>query len=724
MNTDNMKIVSNGNAVQLSILNNGAALIRFDLQGKKVNLLSSAVMAELSAALDTLAGIPGVEGVVFYSGKDSNFIAGADVEEIAGIQTQPASVAFQATQQGKAVFAKISALPYPSVAVVHGSCRGGGAELLLWCDEVIAAEDTETLKTTFGYPEGGLGFLPGFGGNVKLIKRLGFAEGMPFILMPLRAWSAKKAWEAGLVSELAPLDKLLERGIAVALGAKPRRAKRSLKSRVLGFLLEKTGIGRKYFLRKGATAKVLKETHGNYPAPLASIDVALAALTMSEADALTYESRAFADLCVGRVSRNLVRFYLDREAAKRAPADVKPEIVVKEAGVIGCGIMGSAIVYNVANAGYKTVVIEAKPEALERGKGLVKALFDHQVEKGKISRAEADRRFGNITFSTDIAALANCDLVIEAIIENLSAKQGVLQKVEAVIKKPFIFASNTSSLKIGDIAALAAHPENVVGMHFFNPANIMELVEAIAGPKTSASTLVTVKIFASSIGKTVVTVSKDSPGFIVNRILAPYLYEAIGLFENGVPAADIDKAMLKFGMKMGPLALLDEIGFDIAGNVIREMNAAFGDRFALPRLLQYFVDNKLLGKKGGKGFYLYDQQGNQLGLNPELLAQAAKTPSPRKLEDIQDRLYLPMANEAAMLVAEGVPSKTSDVDLAMILGTGFAPFRGGVLRYADEIGSRVLLQKLEVLAKISGKNYEPAALVRQLAVSGKGFHQD
>ncbi|MBY0359567.1 MAG: enoyl-CoA hydratase/isomerase family protein [Candidatus Obscuribacterales bacterium] len=709
MTATNAKTVYSGNAVHLSLLNNGVALVCFDMKESKVNLLSSPVMAELSNVLDQLAVLPGVRGAVFYSGKENNFIAGADVNEIAAIQRQHKGVAFQATQDGKALLAKIRALPFTTVCAINGTSRGGGAELPLWCTYILMSEDA-----TIGYPEGGLGFLPGFGGNVLVIKRCGFEAGMPFVLMPLKAWDARKAWKAGLIDEVVPKANLLERAVQLVLGAKPKKAKRSILQKSKSWLLERTGLGRK-LLKKMTLAGILKETKGNYPAPVSSLDVALKALTLPEADAFTYESQAFAELCVGPVSRNLVRFFLTRQDAKKTPEGVKPDVEVRTVGVLGFGVMGSGITQVVAYSDhYKVVVCESFPQAMERGKTLVKGLFDKLVEKGKLSREEADRRFGNISYTDKLSDLAQCDLVIEAIIEDLAKKQGAFAQLGEGI-----LASNTSFLKVSKIAEAGKRPERVAGLHFFNPAHIMELVEVIAGEQTSAETLAALRIFASKIGKTVVG-SQDSPGFIVNRILAPYLFEAIRLFEAGVPAADLDKALVKFGMKMGPLALLDEIGFDIAGHVIQQMNKDFGDRFTAPRLLKFFQESKLLGKKGGKGFYLYDQNGKPQGLNPELLAQQGPA-SPRKFEEIQDRLALVMVNEAAKVLEEGVAESAEDIDLAMILGTGFAPFRGGVMKYADATGPRVVLQKLEALHQVAGENYLPAALVQEMAASGRDY---
>ena len=776
MKTNKNGTVSFGDAVALTVLDNGVAVVKLDLKDSKVNLLSFQVLNDFSSALDALAALPGIKGLVICSGKDDNFVAGANVNEIQTVQRQSPTVAFEATQHGKAVLGKIAALPFTTVVAINGTCLGGGTELALACDYRLASDSG---KVKIGLPEVGLGFIPGWGGTVRLPKMIGAQAALELILQPLKTWDADKAWKMGLVSEVVPAVDLFDRALAVALGARPKQFKAPLKARFMRSILEDKltmaaallvvagllglvggaalgGLAGLFFgkaaawalssatwagsvlalagaaagylvpigqmvIRKQATAGIMKETRGNYPAPLAALKVALAGLSLPEEKAFEMESREFAKLCVGEVSQSLVRMFLSMQDAKKLPAGVSPVVQVKTVGVLGCGVMGAGIAQAAAFAGYKVVAREPFAKSMEKGKAAIKGMFDELVERRKLTREEADKRFGNITFTDKYTDLADCDLVIEAIIEDVKAKQEALSELEKVIiGKKFVFATNTSSLSLNELAVTAKDPSLFGGLHFFNPVHKMPLVEVVQGDKTSDATVAALKLFAGKLGKTVVT-TKDSAGFIVNRILAPYLYEAIRLFEDGVPGEDIEKAMTKFGMPMGPLALLDEVGLDICSKVIHVMNAALGDRVGGTKLLDFVEKTKLLGKKGGKGIYLYDEKGKRLGFNPDLLAQVSQTPKKKKLEEIQDRLAMVMVNEAALCMAEGIVDTAAELDLAMILGTGFAPFTGGPLRYADTLGSRVVLQKMGLLHQVAGENYKPAALLAEHAARGTTF---
>jgi 3-hydroxyacyl-CoA dehydrogenase/enoyl-CoA hydratase/3-hydroxybutyryl-CoA epimerase len=332
-----------------------------------------------------------------------------------------------------------------------------------------------------------------------------------------------------------------------------------------------------------------------------------------------------------------------------------------------------------------------------------------------------DKTMKEMVFTTDYAPLANCELVIEAVIEDLDAKKKVLSELEAVISKDFVFASNTSSLSITKMAEAARKPSSVVGIHFFNPVHKLPLVEIVKAPQTDKETIAMAMSFAMKLGKTTV-LTADAPGFVVNRILAPYMREAAVLAEQGVPIEEIDRAMKSFGMPMGPMALLDEVGLDIAGKVVHVMFDALGERFAEPGLMKAIRDLKLLGKKGGKGIYLYDEKEKPVGVNPELQAQIKAEPKKIQKSQIQDRLVLLMLNEAARILEEGIVEDPSQLDLAMIFGTGFAPFEGGILRYADSQGIRLVCDKLELLVQVEGKRYEPCELLRKKARDRENFY--
>lgn len=772
METNNAKVLSVGAALSLSLRDNGIAVIRFDLEGSKVNKLSTSVMNEFESALDLLAQLDGVRGLVIISGKKDIFFAGADLEEVVKIQTMSPTVAFEATEYGKAVFAKIEKLPFPTVAAIHGKCLGGGTELALACSHRVA---TNSRETKIGLPEVGLGFVPGWGGTVRLPKLVGVESALELILAPLKTWDAEKAWRTGLFSELVSEEQLFDRACAIALGAKPKSFRPSLKSRARRTALEQkwvaavalaligalaggligAGLGGVVGLftsgfvsgavsgaswlggiasllagaygamvplglqqvRKFATAGVMKETKGNMPAPLAAIKLALGALEMPADKASKLESSTFAQLCTSEVSRNFVRIHFLTQEGKKLGGRT-----VKKVAVLGCGTMGAGIVQLAANSGFKVVARDPFPGAIEKGKATVKGLFDKMVEKKLITQDEADERFANITFVVDdYSALADVDLVIEAVREVFEEKQAVYLELEKHVRPDCIIVTNTSSLSVTQLGSCLKDASRFGGLHFFNPVHAMKFVEVIKGDKTTDEVAATLQLFASKLGK-VTRPLGDSAGFVVNRILAPYMFEAVKLLEEGVPAEDIEKAMTKFGMPMGPFVLMDEVGLDICANVVKVMNAKLGDRIHTTDLLKFVVEKKILGKKSGKGMYLYNDAGKPAGFNPEIVAVVNKAPVKRKIEEIQDRMVLAMVNEAVLCISEGVAEEADDVNIAMILGTGWAPFRGGPLRYADRAGARVLLQKLEMLHQMTGDdNYKPAALIRELAAQGKGL---
>lgn len=707
-------------SIHLSRGENGIAVLTIDLPGEKLNFLSSSVMAELEVALASVCADKSVRGLVVRSGKKHVFIVGADLKEIRTIQNMGPVHGFNATQDGKRIFDILANAPFPTVAAIHGACLGGGLELALACKYRLVSKSS---ATKLGLPEVGLGFIPGWGGTVRLPKLIGPESALMLINSPLAPWEADKAWKFGLADELVEPEKLYDRAVAVALGARPRRASMALKHRARRWFL-KSYIGRNYFFRKGAKARIMKETKGNMPAPLAALDVVMIALSRPQAEAFTAESAAFSRLAVTDISRNMLALHFATEGAKRVPEGVRPNIKVETVGVLGAGVMGAGIAQSALYAGFNVVLYDKFQAGLDKGVETIKGLFAGLVEKGKMTQAQVDGYMSKITFTTEFAPLAPCQLVIEAVVEILAVKQDVLKQCEAVIPHDFIFASNTSSLPVTKMAAVARAPHLVAGLHFFNPVHKMKLVEVVRAEQSSEETLATLIAFAGvALGK-VTVVTADKPGFAVNRILAPYLYEAIRLMEQGVPLEDIEKAMTSYGMPMGPLELLDEVGLDIAAKVIHILHDALGDRISPPAILGWLESQKLVGKKGGKGIYLYGEDGRRAGFNPDLVAALNVTPAPKSRAEIQSRLELAAINEAARCLEEGVVEDAAAIDLAMIYGTGFAPFRGGPLRRADQLGLRIVNQKLALLAQVSGGNYEPAAIVGELAGKRATFYKD
>jgi 3-hydroxyacyl-CoA dehydrogenase/enoyl-CoA hydratase/3-hydroxybutyryl-CoA epimerase len=705
-------------SVRLKISDRGVGLITIDVVDSKFNLLSAPLMIELNDILDQLKSQEKVKGVVFLSGKTDSFIAGADVFVIRRLQHSSPIEAYEASRQGKAVFDKIERLPIPTVAAINGTCFGGGTELTLACKYRLAADIP---ATSIGLPEVKLGFVPGWGATVRLPKLIGIQNALSLILTG-NPVNAKKAWRLGVIDEYTEPDKLIARAEEIALGAQPRRYQTPLQQELINWLLESNPIGLSV-IRDTAYKSVMRETKGKYPAPVEALKLVLKNATRSASEGNEEEAQVFARLAVGQISRNLVGIFAAQTESKKLPSRDGANGKINTVGVLGAGVMGAGIAQAAAYAGYKVVLKDVEQKFIDKGMANIQKLFDTLVKKHKISTSQCDQMLSSITPTVQYDQLKDCDLVIEAVLEEMKVKQEVLAELEKTVKKPFIFATNTSSLSVDHISESAANPAQTVGLHFFNPVHKMPLVEVVKGHKTSDETLALAKEFALKLGKTTVT-TNDAPGFVVNRILAPYLREALVLLEEGVPPESMDKAMTSFGMPMGPFTLLDEVGLDIGAKVTHVLHEALGERMSPPSIMSKLDSLKLLGKKGGKGFYLYDENGKRTGFNPDILAAITVAPKIKMPGEIQDRLVLIMLNEAARCLEEKVIEAPSQLDLALIFGIGFPPFRGGILRYADQIGLKIVHQKLAFLSKVAGENYTPSHLILEMVADERTFYQD
>lgn len=703
-------------AVRLEILPSDVAVITFDLPGSPVNVLSSAVMAEFNGALDRVSKNLDIKALIITSGKTDSFIAGADLNEIAAMQNDREHIV-EVVRLGKSVFDKLEELSGQMrvVAAINGICLGGGTELALACGIRIAVADAG-----LGLPEVGLGFLPGLGGCVRLTKLLGAQTALTVINMPLKRTDASKAWKMGWIDEVVKDGKLMERAEAIALGSSPKRAKR--KGKLMRFVLDRTPMGRAFFASQ-AKKSIAKEAGKNYPAPPAVLKVVMAALKKSPEAAFELETQLFADLATTDVSHNLVGTYFAIQQSKKPPQNATPNIDVRTVGVAGAGVMGASIAQVALYAGYQVVLYDKFPEGLKKGAEKIVSLFDYLVKKRKITREEKAAYLANLSLSTDIAGLKHCDLVVEAIIEDMGKKKEFIAALEAAKNgKPYIFASNTSSLSIAEMTAGMKYPQNNPGLHFFNPAERLPLVEVVASPNTSPEAVASAMDFVSHLSGKYTVVTANAPGFVVNRNLIPCAYETIKLVEMGVPPEEIEAAMLDFGMKMGPFRTLDEVGLDVAGKVLHILNEALGPRLAPPKLLTWIEGQKgLLGKKSGKGMFIWEN-GEAKGFNPEVLAALNVQPRSMPREEIQKRLVMVMINEASRVLEEGVVSSASQVDLAMVMGCGFPPFRGGILRHADTIGAAKVVETLTELQAVAGDNYKPSAKLLEMAKTGAKFY--
>jgi 3-hydroxyacyl-CoA dehydrogenase/enoyl-CoA hydratase/3-hydroxybutyryl-CoA epimerase len=683
------------------------AMVWFDLPGEKVNKFSSTVIQEFAGIVDELERSD-AKRIVLASRKPGIFIAGADISEFTKATT--VEQAKEYTRYGNQLFHRFSKLPQTKVAAINGACLGGGCEIALACDWRVM---TDSPKAQIGLPETKLGIFPAWGGTTKLPRLVGLPAALDMILNG-KSVEGKRAKRMGLVDEVVPAPILLD--IAKQFSTRGRRRGGGRTK----FLVDGNPISRGIIFNK-ARKSVIEQTGGHYPAPLKAIDVMEYGMSAGVERGLAREVEEAAPLILGDVAQNLVRLFFLMEASKKDPVAAKP-LEVQNAGVLGAGVMGGGIAQIIADKTDANVRMrDINWKALAGGLQAAARVWRRKLERGRIKKGEMDRMLARITTTTDWSGFPRADVVVEAVVENLEVKKKVLSEFEAIEKDGAIFATNTSTIPITDIAAEAKHPENVVGMHFFNPVDRMPLVEVIRGKKTSDQAAVTVAAFARKLGKTVVYCN-DGPGFVVNRILGPYMNESGFVLEEGNTIESIDKAMVDFGMPMGPMALLDEVGIDVASKVAHILGGAFGDRMQASGVVDKLFADGRFGKKNGKGLYLYEG-GKRKGPDPSVYKVLGIT-SPHAVDAkaAVERMLLAMINEAALILDEKIVASAGELDLAMIMGTGFPPFRGGLLRYADALGTPYILARLDELSSRHGKRFHPTEPLRRLAQGDGKFY--
>jgi 3-hydroxyacyl-CoA dehydrogenase / enoyl-CoA hydratase / 3-hydroxybutyryl-CoA epimerase len=719
---------SAGTAFRLEVGSDGLAIVTFDLPGEKVNMYSASVVKELDALLDRLGAMKDVKVLVLLSGKPNVFIAGADVKEFS--DASEAAVR-ETIERGQAVFGKLANLSFPTVAAIHGACLGGGCETVLAMDWRLASDSK---KTQVGLPEVKLGIIPAWGGTTRLPRTIGLAGALDIILNG-KALDGKRAKKSGLVDEVVPEPSLRDFALAFArgkIGTKKRSnagpgggPQRARPATVQEKLLE--GIGRQIVFSKARQA-VMKQTRGHYPAPLEAIAVIEKGFGAPLQKALALEVEAVLRLVKSPVVRHLVGLFFQMEEVKKetgaprgAPAATPRK--VSRIGVLGAGVMGGGIAQLAADKGYPVRMKDIKAEMLAGGYAAAAKIWREKLKKRRLTRPEFAGKMSLLSGSLGWAGFGTCDVTIEAVLEKLAVKQAVLKEWEAVSNDTAIFASNTSTLPITDIASGARVPERVVGMHFFNPVHKMPLVEVIWGARTAPEVTATIFDLARRMGKTPVVV-KDAPGFLVNRILAPYLGEAVRLLLEGNPMEAIDGAMRTFGMPVGPIELLDDVGIDVATKGAEVLSAAWPSRMPIDPSFGKLVTTGRCGRKTKKGFYLYEGE-KRTGPDPAVYSELGlpvPTKAPSTPQQIEDRLILPMVNEAAWCLADGIVESPAKLDLAMIFGTGFPPFRGGLVRYADARGIAAIVATLDTLSSEKGARFEPAPLLVECAKSNRTLY--
>ncbi len=710
---------STGRPAFTSEIQNGIAVVTFDLPGEPVNKLNTTVKTELESLLARLREDPSTRAVVLISGKPDTFIAGADIEEFTAIanQTEAERLSFE----GQETVSRLETFQKPIVAAIHGACLGGGLEVALACHYRIASDHPKTL---LGLPEVQLGLIPGAGGCQRLPRLIGARAALDMILSG-KTERAAKALRIGLVDEVVPGSILRQ----VAVAAADRLVRDGLPTRrnkggLAGMILDRTAPGRRVVYRT-ARKQVLKKTGGHYPAPLAALGAVEIGLEQGVAAGLAEEHRAFGELAVGDVSRKLVQIFFATTALKKDDGIRSGPAVprqIRRLGVVGSGFMGSGI------AGTAVLNVEVdtrlKDSDLTRvGKGLKAAtsLLKERLDRRRLTRPQYERLSALLSGSADYSGFSRADLVIEAVFEELEVKRQVLAEVEREIRPEAIFATNTSTIPIHQIAGRARHPERVLGMHFFSPVERMPLLEVIPTEATSPDTIVTAVRFGRRMGKTVIVVA-DRPGFWVNRILSPYLNEAGHLLQEGVPIELIDRTMTEFGFPVGPVALLDEVGLDVAQKAGTVMHEAFGDRMKPAGSLPRMLGATRLGRKNGRGFYHY-KAGHKAGVDRSvypLLGVKAVNDVDEDL--VQRRLVYAMLNEAALACADHVVRSPRDADIGAIFGIGFPAFRGGPLRMIDDVGPNRVVETLYQLQEQFGERFRPAPALLEMTRSGDRYY--
>lgn len=680
----------------------GILRVTIDRKDRPVNALSRSIMEELRELVQSVRDDSSIRGVLFQSGKPGVFIAGADITEFEDLTDKAA--AEEVSTFGQSVFQELEDLKVPTVALITGACLGGGLEFALACKYRVASTHE---KTKLGLPEVQLGLLPGWGGTVRLPRQIGLIDALPLVLSG-RQLGGFQARSKGVVHEVVPAEALKNVGEKILkthheFGSASKLFRKSKKPGWQKFL-EGTVAAKKFALKK-ARQQVMAKTHGHYPAPLMIIETFQNGLGADDKRRFRIEAAGISELAANPVTRECIRLFFLSEDAKKPPEELKATFEskdVQQAAVIGAGAMGAGIALLLARKGVATRLKDIKPDFVANGVKTVRKLLAKDTMRKKLTKRQAEEVFDRLSPTTDYRGLQNADVVIEAVVEVPDIKRQVFAELAEATNSGTVLATNTSSLLVSDVATDIPHPERVVGLHFFNPPHQMPLVEVIRTDQTSDEALAKAFAVVQRLGKTPVVVG-DCAGFLVNRLLGPYMNEAGFLLAEVSDPMEIDKAAVDFGMPMGPLALSDLVGLDVAAHVADNLYEAYGERMkpaaiwgALKQLREKLGSQPKLLVKGGKAV-----QESVLRSIAELrIANGAASGVRLSRAAIAQRLVFPVVNEAAICLAEGVARRPEDIDLAMVFGTGFAPFRGGPLQYAQSIGIQKVVDGLQELAKV------------------------
>ena len=699
--------------------NDDIALITMNDPAQAQNVLNEAIQSEFEQVFADVAADPSLKGLIFTSDKKDCFVAGADISMLQKIESS--EQAREMCMVLHAMMQRIIDLPITTVAAINGACLGGGLELALAFDYRIA---TTHKSTKIGVPEVQLGLLPGGGGTQRIPRLIDLPTALDMILTG-KQFNAVRASKAGLVDKAVVPEILIEIATKFAGKGSPSR-KKSFREKLMGLAPMRA------YIFSQARKQTLRATKGKYPAPLKILDVVQQGLSTNLQRGLEIEAKGFSELVMTHESKQLINIFfavtdLKKDSGVDSDETARP---LDKVGVLGAGLMGAGIAYVTANQAKKNVRLkDIDAQGVARGISYVGKLVDKRVSRRRMKPNQRDQVMARLTGSTSYTGFKSADIVIEAVFESLDLKQRMVADIEALNSsagagKETIFATNTSAIPIDDIAAKAAHPERVIGMHYFSPVEKMPLLEIVTGAKTSDWVTATAVELGKQQGKTVVVVN-DGPGFYTTRVLVPYNMEAVRLVLEGVSIEDVDNALEKFGFPVGPIKLMDEVGIDVGAHIVETLHEAFGDRVPLIEGIETLIADDRKGKKNGRGFYDYsgDSKGKEVDPSIYKLMEVTR-PGHMELSgiDIAERIVLTMLNEAAYCLGEGILRSARDGDIGAIFGLGFPPFLGGPFRYMDTLGADVVLAKLTALREIHGDRFTPAPMLVNLAAEKGAFY--
>jgi len=700
--------------IQREIGDDHICVLTFDRPDSGANIFDAATLEELNEHFDAMEKDASLRGLIIASAKKSIFVAGADLKTL--LQAAKTSEIRGFIERGQQVFNRLANLEIPTVAAIHGASAGGGYEVALACDYRVASDDP---ATRIGLPETSLGLLPAWGGCTRLPRLIG-AEKAAEVILKGKLYSAQEALKLGLVDEIAPRDQLLDRA---------REKLRAGKRKTEGGAPSTPG-----------SQELAPPKQSGNPALERAYKIVNKTLSISPDESLRLELDGIVGLCKTESTQNLIRNFFLAEKYKKGTSRTPPEKIV-HAAVIGAGVMGSGIAQWLSSRGVTVILRDVAREQINGGLANIEKVYADAVKRGLMSEEKAKQGRARICGSTAPMELRDVQFVIEAASEKMEIKKEVFRELAMEAGPKTIVATNTSALPVSELADMTVSPEHVIGLHFFNPVSRMKLVEVVVAKQTSDETRDRSLSFVRQIGKLPVVV-RDSPGFLVNRVLFPYLLEAAELFESGVDAEPIDRALVEWGMPMGPLRLIDEIGVDITIDIGNTLEKAYGQRDHVAAVLLWLRDQQMLGRKTGAGFYKYEGKmqtpndslvewhrgsavagGADPGSGQDDTAAQPASPPPATAQELTHRLIFLMVNEAARCVEEGVVGSPEDADYGMILGTGFAPFRGGPLRFAEHFGLKEIVEELERLARTE-KKFTPCDILKKHARDGTKFYEE